>query len=672
MDNQFNYSSYNDVYSDLRNSDIWDEIKDKLYFYTVDEPMGQEQQDAVLAAGGQNSRHTVTDVIERDKLLDKYWGDMAATCVPYHQDHPYPYYHYDQPLANYATEDKMDATQAMIDTDSCRIWCPLLTAFTPAEELDADYATNFTSHRNVRTITGQISGMYATVNTASALGYDYHGGFYNWDSIYGEFYDRVMSDITIKNEKNGTDTYKMWTYLAGCNNQYTYAHHLIENTGIQTKMLFWQCYQEDITGYLYYYANEWDGTEVDSTDTGALTMLEWTPGIGSYEGKYNIYGAGVLFYGPNHAKGIRGLKYVGTVRVELMRDGIEEYQMLTMLEDYIGEKETKDMVGKVSSNVVRYLSIPGFDTSEWASSMDEYDIMAAVRKEVGNTLEAAMAEGHCDHSFDDGVEAVEATCLKIGTLRRTCTKCGITTDDIIPALHTEGSCYTKISGAAATCETDGAEVYQCTICGNKKTVNTTAFHNDPEYYTYEQNNAAAHTVYCSVCSEKVTVEDHTYFTVDTATCAAAGQLMDECRYCGYMTVPKDANGNEIITKTGVKEHDLVTTTVPATCTEDGYTGVECRTCDYGEVTVIEATGHNYENGACTACGEKEPVAEPDVVPGDFNGDGFVNAMDVNIAKRILSGSVTPNSEQNIAGDLNGDGSFNGVDANRLVRIVSGQ
>ena len=167
MDGQGNYSSYNDVYSDLKGSKIWDEIKDKLYFYTVDEPMSKEQQDAIKAIGAQTSYHTVDDAIIRDQLLDKYWGDIAQTCIPYHQNHPYPYYHYNQPLANYALEDKMDATQAMIDTDSCRVWCPLLTAFTPHEELDPDFATNYSAHRNVRTITGQISGLYAVPNPAS-------------------------------------------------------------------------------------------------------------------------------------------------------------------------------------------------------------------------------------------------------------------------------------------------------------------------------------------------------------------------------------------------------------------------------------------------------------------------------------------------------------------------
>ena len=57
--------------------------------------------------------------------------------------------------------------------------------------------------------------------------------------------------------------------------------------------------------------------------------------------------------------------------------------------------------------------------------------------------------------------------------------------------------------------------------------------------------------------------------------------------------------------------------------------------------------------------------------GDINSDGIVNAMDVNIVNRILSGSLTPTAEQIVAGDMNGDARINGMDANILARIVAG-
>lgn len=48
---------------------------------------------------------------------------------------------------------------------------------------------------------------------------------------------------------------------------------------------------------------------------------------------------------------------------------------------------------------------------------------------------------------------------------------------------------------------------------------------------------------------------------------------------------------------------------PATCTEDGYTGdTVCAAC--GKVLakgeVIKALGHDYKDGACTRCGDKQP------------------------------------------------------------------
>ncbi len=63
--------------------------------------------------------------------------------------------------------------------------------------------------------------------------------------------------------------------------------------------------------------------------------------------------------------------------------------------------------------------------------------------------------------------------------------------------------------------------------------------------------------------------------------------------------------------------------------------------------------------------------EPDIVIGDINGDGMISAMDMNLAKRLVSGTVTATPEQIKAADMNGDGVFNGFDTNILMRVVSG-
>ena len=192
-------------------------------------------------------------------------------------------------------------------------------------------------------------------------------------------------------------------------------------------------------------------------------------------------------------------------------------------------------------------------------------------------------------------------------------------------------------------------------------MNTTAFHNDRDYYRYENNTAKNHNVYCTKCSEKVTVENHISFTVvPDATCKGESEIADVCRYCSYTV------GSGVYVPAA--DHEKTTVTVDATCTEDGYTKTTCKNCDLNEKVTIKATGHSYKNGKCENCGESEPIT---VVKGDLSGDGKVNAMDTNTAKRILSGSVALTQAQKQAGDVNGDGMFNSVDTNIIARFLLG-
>ncbi len=670
-----NYHTYADAYSALSDSKIWDDVKDKFYFYTGDEPVGE-----VWRKWTNHYTYAVGDLTATYPILESNWVD-AKSVVPFHENHPYPEMSVSQHLSNYQDYQLKDAIQGMIDGGGVSIWCPQFYAFTPQSELTAA-GYNGTDTQALRELSCSISGLYAWGNINGTNGVDFFVGhdYYNWNNIYGEFSDRFASAQKLAEENGTVANSELWAYCAGWNKTYTYANHLIESTGLQTKMLFWQLYQNDCTGYLYYGTNNWNeydaenGKFVDYTTTGSNTMFGWNTNKHNYPTGHSIYGNGVLFYGKDMAKGARFVKdYVGTLRVEIMRDGVEDYQMLAMLEDYLGEAEAKEVVSRVSTNVVRYLSLPGFDRSAFASNMDEYDIMAQVRRDLGNAVEAAAAEGKCEHNWDGGVVAEEAGCITAGTTVYTCVDCGAQYDEAIPTKHSVGDCYKKISGTAATCTADGSEIYECTLCGNKKTVTTTAFHNDRAYYTYKQFSAKAHEVYCTVCSEKVDVKEHTFFTINTATCLEGGQLMDQCRYCYYETLPTDDDGNAYESFTDAKGHDLVVERVEATCTEDGYEGTVCKSCDFAEVTVIKSEGHDYDEGTCTVCGETDPdwSDTPDYTPGDFNGDGAVNSMDANLMKRILAGILTPTEEQILAGDFDGNGVINGMDSNVLVRIIAG-
>lgn len=69
------------------------------------------------------------------------------------------------------------------------------------------------------------------------------------------------------------------------------------------------------------------------------------------------------------------------------------------------------------------------------------------------------------------------------------------------------------------------------------------------------------------------------------------------------------NGPDTVTQTykNGEWHDYQTVTVPATCTESGYTVSKCTRCgEEGERTDIAPLGHEYKNGVCTRCGAPEP------------------------------------------------------------------
>ncbi len=88
-----------------------------------------------------------------------------------------------------------------------------------------------------------------------------------------------------------------------------------------------------------------------------------------------------------------------------------------------------------------------------------------------------------------------------------------------------------------------------------------------------------------------------------ATCTEVGYTGDKvCKWCGIML----EKGKEI----PMKEHTVVdVAAVEATCTADGMTaGTKCSVCDkvLTGCEKIDKLGHDYKDGKCTRCGEKDP------------------------------------------------------------------
>ncbi|MGM9552679.1 MAG: hypothetical protein ACI3V2_00100, partial [Faecousia sp.] len=88
-------------------------------------------------------------------------------------------------------------------------------------------------------------------------------------------------------------------------------------------------------------------------------------------------------------------------------------------------------------------------------------------------------------------------------------------------------------------------------------------------------------------------------TVD-ATCTEDGITKVTCNDCG------DTLSTVIIPATGHSWDDGVETTAP-TCTEDGVKTYTCSVCQATKTEAIAATGHSYVDGVCETCGAEEPA-----------------------------------------------------------------
>ena len=88
-----------------------------------------------------------------------------------------------------------------------------------------------------------------------------------------------------------------------------------------------------------------------------------------------------------------------------------------------------------------------------------------------------------------------------------------------------------------------------------------------------------------------------------ATCTEVGYTGDKvCKWCGIVL----EKGKEI----PMKEHTVVdVAAVEATCTTDGMTaGTKCSVCGtvLSGCEKVDKLGHDYKDGKCTRCGEKDP------------------------------------------------------------------
>ena len=316
-------------------------LKEKMYYYGEDEPgvprgFGRTvtlEDGTSLGCMDVYGILTIMSVAEQTKMLQNVWGwedyrrlvpfernGMLETFASYPSIEPGGTISFSWEKVEKELGDNQAAInllnkykQEMIDAGDMvsfmskyvNVWVPILFAFTPAE-----------------------------------VGQYYTGCLYlqteEQNTRFGEFFERLDKLV----EEEG---HERWAYVA-CNPKYhsVYQNLLLFCDGTEPQTMMWTCFQEDITGFLYWHVSNYDYSGSSPADNTYL-MRNPFPKEGP--------GDGLLFY-PGSIYG--QLDPIPSIRTIGLRDGIEDYDLLTMLKELKGEEYAKDLASFVSTSAITY------------------------------------------------------------------------------------------------------------------------------------------------------------------------------------------------------------------------------------------------------------------------------------------------------------------------------
>jgi hypothetical protein len=137
-----------------------------------------------------------------------------------------------------------------------------------------------------------------------------------------------------------------------------YCNVYVNEQGINHRLLFWQQYLYNVQGFLYW-ATAWWNNVSDPWENMATV-----PGLSP-----NVFGDGSLLYNGNKV-GIDGP--VASLRLDIIRDGVEDFELLTMATEKLGREWVDNKIKELTSDVVTHTS--------------DADLFCKVRAEIGNAL----------------------------------------------------------------------------------------------------------------------------------------------------------------------------------------------------------------------------------------------------------------------------------------------
>ena len=270
------------------------------------------------------------DPIALEKLFFYYFDepktdrDMPGIAATYHNmEQLFPGLHviYTSDF-DFWYDESRDAVQFFQEEMDVDIWCPKTNAFTPAE------------------FNGSVIS-----------------NLWEWQSNdltekYGLFYDRIKEDLD--------EGDKLWVFFCGTpTDKHLCATWLPLGDGVEPVITAWQSKMNGVTGVLNWHMTLWTSDPYED--------------ITSVQADGVCYGDALYAY-PGAHFGID--EPVSSIRLEQIREGIEDYEYLTMIEELYGEEVMDEIINLVTTSVIHY-------------TVDD-DYLANVRVMLGDMVEAGI------------------------------------------------------------------------------------------------------------------------------------------------------------------------------------------------------------------------------------------------------------------------------------------
>jgi hypothetical protein len=184
-----------------------------------------------------------------------------------------------------------------------------------------------------------------------------------WCVNTGYYNDARIQDLLAERQKAGEEA---WCYVC-CGPGSPFCNFFVNMSALQHRLLLWQLYHYGVTGLLYWSTTWWNPPSTEDPYADIATVKDINP---------SIYGDGSLFY-PGAKVGVDGP--VTSIRLECIRDGLQDYEYLVLARRAFGEQAVQDIVGKAVTDMLRY-----------CTSAREFE---AVRRRLGDALAAETPKG---------------------------------------------------------------------------------------------------------------------------------------------------------------------------------------------------------------------------------------------------------------------------------------